>query len=59
MGDQELEKLREAAHTAPMNPVFTDHKGRKTLGLHSMAWASASRAYCAAVDRALAAKEAQ
>lgn len=44
----DAESLRKAAHEAPMNKVFTDHKGRKFLATHSMAWASASRAWMAA-----------
>ncbi len=45
-----VEALRKAAHEAPMNPVFQDHKGRRSLGEHSMAWASASRTWMAAKD---------
>lgn len=51
MGKQEtIEELRRAAHEAPMNKVFTDHKGRRHLGTHSMAWASAAREYAKAVS---------
>lgn len=42
---KELERLREAAHEAPLNKIFTDHKGNRSLGTHSMAWARASREY--------------
>lgn len=41
---------REMAHGAPLNKVFTDHKGRKSLGSHSTAWAEASRGYGKALD---------
>lgn len=41
----ECERLRAIAHDAPMNKVFKTHKGRPFLGTHSMAWASASRAW--------------
>lgn len=43
--EAECERLRAAAHDAPMNKVFKDHKGRMSLGSHSMAWADASRAW--------------
>jgi hypothetical protein len=39
----ELKRLREAMHNAPLNKVFTDHTGHKHLGTHSMAWARRSR----------------
>lgn len=42
---REQEQLRAAAHGAPMNRVFKDHKGRMSLGSHSMAWADASNKY--------------
>jgi hypothetical protein len=46
----ECARLRELAHEAPMNQVATTHKGDKSLGTHSMAWASASRAWMAAQE---------
>lgn len=55
----DLAGLRKAAHDAPLNKVFTDHKGRRHLGTHSMAWARAGREWCnasrpAMIDAALA-----
>ena len=41
-----IDELREAMHNAPMNKVYTDHKGNRSLGTHSNAWAKASREYC-------------
>jgi len=38
-----LEKAKEAAQSAPMNKMYTDHKGHRFLGSHSTAWAVASR----------------
>lgn len=46
----QLERLRRAAHEAPMNRIAQDHKGRRSLATHSMAWAAASRAYFAALE---------
>ena len=40
-----LRKLMEAAHGAPLNVVHTDHRGNKSLGSHSDAWARHGRAY--------------
>ncbi len=46
----EIKRLRKLAHEAPMNKVHTDHKGNKSLGTHSMAWARASREWSEAVQ---------
>jgi len=43
--EAEVARLRKEAHDAPLNIVHQDHKGRRSLGSHSMAWASASRRY--------------
>jgi hypothetical protein len=48
----DLEKLRAAAHEAPMNKVFQDHDGHRFLGSHSMAWAKASREWMEACAKA-------
>lgn len=50
---EKVEVLRKAAHDAPLNRVGMDHKGRRFLATHSMAWAKASRDYFAAIDAAL------
>ena len=47
---EELENLRKLAHEAPMNTVHTSHKGNRSLGSHSMAWAQASRDYFKALE---------
>jgi hypothetical protein len=41
----EVERLRKEAHDAPLNIVHQDHKGNRSLGSHSMAWAHSSRRY--------------
>ena len=47
---KDIDELRRAAHEAPLNTVHQDHKGNRSLGTHSMAWAKASREYFAALD---------
>lgn len=47
------DKLADEMREAPLNPVFTDHKGRKSLGNHSSAWARKSREWsdlCAKIE---------
>lgn len=49
------DKVQDALHRAqeaPMNKVFTDHKGQKFLGTHSMAWARASREWSEEKEKA-------
>jgi hypothetical protein len=47
----EIERLRSAAHDAPLNKMFTDHKGHRFLGTHSTAWARAGREWSNAVAK--------
>jgi hypothetical protein len=41
--DQKIADAAKAMREAPLNKVFTDHHGNKSLGTHSTAWAKASR----------------
>jgi len=41
--EEKIAAAAKAMREAPMNKVFTDHKGRQFLGTHSNAWARASR----------------
>lgn len=46
---QEIERLREAAHNAPLAKIYEDHRGRKSIGIHTDAWWKASREYATAL----------
>lgn len=42
---RKLEAARERAHNAPMAKIYETHKGEKFIGVHTDAWAKASREY--------------
>lgn len=50
--EDRIAAARERAHTASMNQVGEDHRGRRSLLTHSMAWANASREYAELLRRA-------
>lgn len=45
--NQQVEAAAKAMREAPFNKVFTDHRGNKSLGTHSNAWAKSSREWMA------------
>jgi hypothetical protein len=47
----ETEKLRKAAHEAPLAKVYEDHKGRKFIGVHTDAWWKTSREWMKAIQQ--------
>lgn len=59
LSEAQAAELLKAAHDAPMNKVGMDHKGRRFLATHSMAWAKAGREWCEARRAALGEKDSE
>lgn len=54
---EQVEALAKKMRGAPLNKIFTDHKGRKSLGSHSTAWARFSKEWAEARHQLQAKKE--
>ena len=53
----ECDRLLKLAHEAPMAKIYTTHTGHKFVGVHTQAWAKASRDWMKAMDKLEALKQ--